>query len=81
MLKTECFIAGIILTSSLQAKGFDCTKNAQEVGKVALYSEMLKDFVKDVAGIKDKIDELKKQNETLDEIKKQNEEIIKLLKK
>jgi uncharacterized protein YydD (DUF2326 family) len=75
------FIIGSILSLSLQAKGFDCVKNAQEIGKIALYSEMLKDFIQDAASIKEKIDELKKQKETLDEIKKQNEEIIKLLSK
>lgn len=85
MLKSKCFITGIILFSSLQAKAFDYAKNAQEVGKVALYSAMLKDFIKDIAGIKNETmticHELKKQRETLEEIKKQNEEIIKLLKK
>ena len=75
----KCFIVVMVLSLSLQAKDFDCVKNAQEIGKVALYSEMLKDFIKDVAGIKNEIDELKKQRATLDEIKKQNEEIIKLL--
>lgn len=80
----KCFIVGMILPLSLQAKDFDCIKNAQEVGKVALYSAMLKDFIKDIAGIKNETvancHELKKQRETLEEIKKQNEEIIKLLK-
>lgn len=79
------FIVGVILSLSLQAKAFDCVKNAQEVGKVALYSAMLKDFIKDIANIKDETvancHELEKQRETLDEIKKQNEEIIKLLSK
>lgn len=50
------FIVGAILSLSLHAKGFDCVKNAQEVGKTILYLEMFKDFIKDVtkdiAGIK-----------------------------
>ena len=80
----KCFIVGMILPLSLQAKGFDCVKNAQEVGKTILYLEMFKDFIKDVTkdivGIKGEIIEVKKQKEVLDKIEKQNEEIIKLLK-
>lgn len=84
MLNPKCFIVGgMILSSSLQVKAFDCVKNAQDVGKVILYSEMLKDFIKDVTkdivGIKGEIIEVRKQKEVLNKIEKQNEEIIKLL--
>lgn len=72
------------MSLSLQVKGFDCVKNAQEIGKVALYLDMLKGFIRDVvADMKNETvtnrHELENQKETLNEIKKQNEEIIKLL--